>query len=190
MLLKSNVNARVKGLLWVTYEAQIFKLSVVNVMTNNFLHVNSFSLAHYSYRQQAQILHCPHGGLLSDLDHTQVSSVLTDKTGHLSSKPSFRVKQFAFIFCRQQTKNWSYTMCWDTAGTNLIFPHNSTCHLSLCLTLFLVDLILPDLPYQDIPFILSCLQGLIISRCGSPWLVVWPHHLFCPAPHLYTCFTL
>lgn len=39
--------------------------------------------------------------------------------------------------------------------------------------------------------LLSCLQDSQVRQCGSPRHVVCPHHLFSPAPHLFTCcFTL
>lgn len=136
--------------------------------------MNFFSLAYYSYSWRAQLLH---RGLLSDLDHTQVSSVLIGKTWHLSSKRSLRVKQFAFIICRQEMTNWKYAICWEKEGTNLNFPHNSTCCLPLCLTLLPVVFILLDLPYQEIPSILFCLQGWLVCQCGCPLL--WLVHTIC-----------
>lgn len=184
-LLKINVKASVSDLLWMTDCGQIVKLMIVSIITNLiFLHVNSFSLILIPTADKLRSSLCPWWAAFRP---RFLLSWVAKHLWHLSSRSSLKVKQFAFVIYRHQMTNWSYTIYWEKRGTDLIFPHNSTCHVPLCLTFFSVVLILADLPHQEIPFIFSYLQGSLISPCGSPWYVVCPHHLFSPASHLFVC---
>lgn len=187
-LLKSNMNARIRGLPWMTDQGQILKLTIVSVMTNLMFCMWISSLW----------LIIP---TADELSYFTVGCFQTSITPRFLQ--SWLAKRDT---CPQSTAFGSHSLHllsagskWQTESMQYVgrrrgqIKFSTQLHMSSPLVPYFIasSLYFAGSPLSRDPLHPLLPSGLARLSVWLPIAVTCPHHLFSPAPHLFTCcFTL